>query len=99
MIPLQLFMLDEEWCLCLVEESNKLVVLNVKETSKTKTIVLDTCPVSITREGDEVVVMTQDLRFFTVTLKDGEVVTNERVSSLTEALKETHCMVWEADET
>lgn len=98
MIPPQLFMLDEEWCLCLVEESNKLVVLNVKETSKTKTIVLDACPVSITREGDEVVVMTQDLHFFAVTSKDGEIVTNEIVSSLTEALKEMHCMVWEVDE-
>lgn len=87
-------MLNEEWCLCLVEESNKLVALNVKETSKTKTIVLDACPVAITREGDEVIVMTQDLHFFTVQMRDGEVVANEKATSLTEALKAMHCGMW-----
>ena len=77
--------------MCLVEESSKLVVLNVKDTSKTKAIVLDACPVSVTREGDEVVVMTQDLRFFAAQAKDGEVVTEEKKMTLTEALKEMHC--------
>lgn len=87
-------MLNEEWCLCLVEESSKLVALNVKDTSKTKTIVLDACPVAITREGDEVVVMTQDLRFFAAQVKDGEVMAEEKKTALTEALKEMHCGEW-----
>ena len=87
-------MLDEEWCLCLVEDSSKLVAVNVKETDKTSAVVLDACPVSITREGDDVIVMTQDLRFFTVQSRDGEITVHEKVTGLTEALKETHCLVW-----
>ena len=88
-------MLDEEWCLCLVEESSKLVALNVKDTSRTKAIVLDACPVSVTREGSEVVVMTQDLRFYAAQVKDGEVVAEEKKTTLTETLKEMQCGVWE----
>lgn len=88
-------MLDKEWCLCLVEESSKLVALNVKDTSKTKAIVLDACPVSVTRESSEVVVMTQDLRFYAAQVKDGKVVAEEKKTALTETLKEMHCGVWE----
>ena len=47
------------------------------------------------RESSEVVVMTQDLRFYAAQVKDGEVVAEEKKTALTETLKEMHCGVWE----
>ena len=76
----------------LIEDVNSLLVIDLHDHEKTSKVQFESTPVSITRENGEIVVMTKDLRFFTLSMENGDVVMKEKDTIMTASLKEVGCM-------
>lgn len=95
-VPQQLFALTDSLYLGVMEDVNSMIVLDIANHSAMPSIAFESTPVSITRENGEVLVMTKDLRFFTIAVEDGKVVSKEKQTDMTNVLKGVGCMWLEA---
>ncbi|KNB45878.1 tRNA (guanine-n -)-methyltransferase subunit [Blastocystis sp. subtype 4] len=78
LIPHQLFSYSATICMAIVEDNPKLIVLDTANFEKSFCYTFDSIPVSITRENNKVIIMTQNLRFYEVqNVKDSIVVTEQ----------------------
>lgn len=77
--------------MAIVEDYPKLIVLDTVNRDKTFCYAFDSIPVSITRENNNIVIMTQSLRFYEVQCVKDSVVVTEMESTLTTQLQAKHC--------
>ena len=91
LIPHQLLAFDATLCLAIIEDNSNLIVLDTANYEKSFSYAFDSIPVSITRENNRVIVMTQNLRFYEVQKIKDSVVVTEQESILSSQLQENHC--------